>query len=524
MATEPVLVAVATCRYMLAPYAKLTPGPAPSSTSLALDYDKSPPHFQLFSSLRTRNFALGALSATILLSNVLAVALVGLFSPTSGRFPRTIDIPIYAMPTFAGPFTVPAVEMYYVLDGALSGNTTGLTVPTWTTEEYYVLPLLPTVAPAGLEEYQVSTLGIGVDIRCGPVLANNLTKACDLVPMSKQCVNSTLDYSVNNFVTVDDPCWPDFANPPSYPRLMLWSGPAHDFLVPSIKCPDTFFPIWLEQPGNPNPKFNLTRKKLDIYEDYMTAFALKCAVIDKLVVLEATVNTNGQVLSTTSVRPLDSLEVAELYPANRTTSLASRFFDRIVTGLWSDTTAQKNNIQWIDHLIATVEPKTIRNLTNKTRIPDAAYIAPAFEDIYRRLFAIHLRLHADEVIVVPAQQRMPKTVPGQAFLLMDRVTVDTAMFYLAASILAIMIVVLVVLYWDQRQPIGNLPRTLAGMYALLYASNAKEECGKIHGGNPERRARRLEELKGMYVYGMFFSGANKHYGVYREGDSLEDED
>lgn len=520
MATEPVLVAVGTCRYMLAPYANLTPGPAPSSKSLALDYDKSPPHFQLYSSLRTRNFALAALTAAILLSNVLAVALVGLFSATSGTIARKIDIPIFAMPTFGGEFTVPAVEMYYILDGVLSGNSSGLTAPTWTTTEYYVLPLLLTDAPAGLETYQVSTLGIGVDIRCGPVRANHVKQSCDPVSKYKNCMSPGRDFSWINLVTVDDLCWPD--SPTA--RVKRWRGPARDFLVPSIKCRDTIFPMWLEQPGNPNPKLNPLRNKLDIYEDFLAGLVLNCAITDKLVMLEADVTRDGQVLSTTSVRQLDSQEVAEFYPANPTTSLASRFFDKIVTGSWADTIDEKTNIQWFNHLIATVEPKTIRNLTNNTRIPDAAYIATAFEDIYRRLFAIHLRLQADEVIVVPTQQQMPKTAPGQAVLRMDRVTVDTTMFSLAASILAIMIVVLVVLYWDQRQPIGNLPNTLAGMYALLYASNAKEECGKIYGRNPKQRARRLEERKGMYVYGMFSSGGSKHYGVYREGDLPEEED
>lgn len=51
MVIEPVLIVIGTCQCMLAPYHALAPGPALSSKSLTLDYDKSPPHFQLFNSL-----------------------------------------------------------------------------------------------------------------------------------------------------------------------------------------------------------------------------------------------------------------------------------------------------------------------------------------------------------------------------------------------------------------------------------------------------------------------------------------
>lgn len=134
MATEPLLIAIAICRSMFAPYAALDAGPSPSSKSLALDFDKSPPpHFQLLSSLRTWNFSIAALTATILLSNVLAVTLVGLFSVTTGKFHDRIQITDYAFPTLQGNFSTPAANMYFIpdekfLSARLAASASGLTV------------------------------------------------------------------------------------------------------------------------------------------------------------------------------------------------------------------------------------------------------------------------------------------------------------------------------------------------------------------------------------------------------------
>lgn len=58
------------------------------------------------------------------------------------------------------------------------------------------------------------------------------------------------------------------------------------------------------------------------------------------------------------------------------------------------------------------------------------------------------------------------------------------------------------------------------MYAHLYASSAKEECGQVTGSSADR-ARRLEELGAKYTYG-WFEGKDKlrHVGVYREAEEL----
>lgn len=88
------------------------------------------------------------------------------------------------------------------------------------------------------------------------------------------------------------------------------------------------------------------------------------------------------------------------------------------------------------------------------------------------------------------------------------------MFIIAVTILAIMIMVLVVIYWGKR----HVPESLVGMYALLYASNAQVECGEMEGSSPQERARKLES-KAQYKYGEYPDGM--HHGVYRMEDEKE---
>lgn len=90
------------------------------------------------------------------------------------------------------------------------------------------------------------------------------------------------------------------------------------------------------------------------------------------------------------------------------------------------------------------------------------------------------------------------------------------MFIIATAILLYMMAALVVLYARQKPAIDVRPPTsLAEMYSLLYASNAKDYCGP---GMSTRE--RVESLSGTYGCGWFEGGDGKgHYGVYREREA-----
>lgn len=499
---------------MLAPYKVLESGPAASSKSLAVDYDRSPPHFQLLPSIQSGNVVLAALTVTILLSNVLAVALAGLFSGTPAMFEVTTKVHTYADPKIQGTFTELAHEMYYILAEELSDLTDA---PEWTSDEYYVLPV-DLVDRTNIAQYEVSTLGIGVDIKCDIVPQKDIILECAGKTGGCSTPQTELPSGIN-ILKVHDPCWVSYAA--KRPRANSdheWDDPTNDSIFQSLDCPDKIYVAWLERPANPDPG-NGT-----IYQDRLDALVLKCSAVDKVVELTATMNDRNRVISTVPSRRLDPQEVAALYSEAVETTLHADFVIALLAGLASENInpGARHQIRWLNYLIATVEPRTVGQNTNITHIPDAAYIASAFEDVYRRLFAINVALYAKDTIL-PRDLRLEiDEASVKARVLTARVYMSSEMFYLAVAILLFMIGVLGALYWGQRQPIGHLPESLAGTYALLYASNAKEECGKLRGRNSKERSKKLEELEMKFMYGPFLGG--RHYGVYCVGEEVEGDD
>lgn len=514
MAIEPVLIVIAPCQCVMAPYSALDLGPAVSSRSLALDYDQYPPHFQLYSSLRTSNLALAGLTTTILLSNVLSVALVGLFSSTTRQFNSTTVVHTYPPPHFQSSFTSPALEMYFILFGTLSHGPAARSARSWTTDNYYVLPVEP-IHPAGVERYQVSTLGIGVDIKCEVVPAN-LFCAASVSDGEARLPSCNYPRLLTRYVAINDTCWLSPNGEPSMENIE-WFGISDDVMSKGPKCSDTLFLMWVELPALAQIIDSRYVALRGYYSDHPEGLVLKCKLVEKVAELTGQVTAKGEILSMTVVRQLDNQEIVALYPLNRNSSLASSFIDVIITGILSQVSEYDHRLAWANYFATIIDPRVVRKGVNITHIPDAAYIGKAIEEVFQRLFPINLQLFEKNIIA--PREHLQDTVLVEAVVVTERVTMNSAMFTISVSILVLMIVVLVVVYWGQRQPIGYMSASLVGMYALLYASNAMEECAELTGRNPKERAQSLEEIGSKYAYGEFQDG--KHYGVYREGDDIK---
>jgi hypothetical protein len=132
--------------------------------------------------------------------------------------------------------------------------------------------------------------------------------------------------------------------------------------------------------------------------------------------------------------------------------------------------------------------------------------ATTFQDLFRCLFAIKVRLNADEMFSSGNSTLAPGTITVQK----GRVAVNFVMFVLTAAILFYLILVTVSLYWLRRPYIpAYISTSFATMYALSYASNARIPCRD--GSSPDERARNLE---GTYAYGEFIGiRGRKHVGV-----------
>lgn len=489
IAVEPILVAVASSYCMLAPYEKLRRRYAPSKHSLAVDYDKSPPHFQLARTMRARDLGLAALTIAILLSNVLAVALAGLFSLSATSFTKIRDVETTGIPIMKGNVDGQNWEIFYPLAANLS---IGKQLPTWTTQDSYIIPFYP-VDGIDVKIYEGTTFSIRADINCRAFHR-------DFIPLNSP-PSMPGHAELNITLLIDDGCYP--AN---QENLTIISLPSDDTMRFSDHCSRTLFAGWVEQPGNPHPNNSLTPN-----QNHLEAAVISCTFIEMANELTATIDNAQQVIKTTNSRPLNAAEMATMYPTN--ISAPGDLVRAVANAITPSTFAvgTHSELVWVNFFMASLTPSIIQNLANVTHIPNTTDLASAFEDVFQRLFAISLRLYAEEIF----SAGKGTVSPGTVTILEQRVIVNYRMFVLSAVILIYTIGVLVVVYmWRRPRIYGYLPTSLSGMYALLYASNAKEYCGP--GSTPAERA---TGLSGTYAYGAFVGADGKgHYGVNRESE------
>lgn len=513
---------------MLGPYKALHLGKAKSDRSLGLDYDRSPPHFQILRSIRSRDFAVGGLSIALLLSNVLATALAGLFSLKSVNSIVELEVAGFGEPMVTGGFTVPAEEMCYRLSSSLSGK---MPLPSWTTPDYYILPFsLLTSNSSEVVSMSSATLGFGASVSCSLVPDASKDIYCKdedgtrgPCPVTKGGGSVTL----GKRMSVNETCWPKTPYGelgvglfPDY--TIIWDDTVNDEFIRPSECTDTFFAMWAEQPADPTPN----GKK--VFEPEFDTALLHCTSTETVVRLNVVVDQGGNVLSVdhSSMIPMMSHEIEALYPnganTNKTTRLVPTFLDAIATAVTmsEDYPLDSIKLRWFNHLMLELYPSLAREANpNITHIPDTSLIAEAFETVYKQLYAINLGLYAKDVLGPTPGSSDSRKVIAKSTVVVERVMVSTPMFILATIVTTYAILLLVLLYWGpgRLRYITHDPTCLVGMWTALYASDAQQECGAVRGRNPRERAEHLATIGERYSYGTFKAADGKtHVGVFRE--------
>lgn len=438
---------------------------------------------------------------------MLAVAFAGLFSAKSFELTRNSTYgAIYPTFGFTGPIQGRSLEMYYILADNLERN---LPLPPSVTKEYFVLDFEAWVSSDNLETYSGPSHGVGIDVSCNLVTSDSIHLACD--PSSDVHLPSAAYCPENYYITVNDTCWAYVTPSNDISLTQDFTNTSGDFFFQSTDCPNTFFAMWLQRPADPHPP-NVT----SLYLHSLDTVLLKCETVEKIVALDATTTADRVILEINVTRQLSAQEVLGMYPAytKSTDRLPHGFIESIRQGLLAeDEVNDSDDIRWFNYLTATIDPSIVRNATNITHLPDTAHLAATFEDVYRRLFAITIGLNLDLLNYGDAVQ---VTLPCVVHI--DKVVVSGLMYKIAAAILFFIMAVLVSLYWGKRRGRfkGHLPRSLGTMYALLYASNAQEECGEVEGVDPEERAKKLRKLGHFYGFGEFYNHQKRHVGIYRE--------
>lgn len=521
MGIEPLWVVLGSYACIVGPYEILNMASrrrgegVSSSTALTLDYDKTPPHFQLFQSLRTRNFVLGVLTVSILLSDFLAVAFSGMFSRSSREVAVNKESHRFRAPIIAHNLTTStADEIYYVLAANLSH---GSPLPEWTAPDMYILPFNITGAETNATSREATTWGIGASI------------SCSLTPQKLLVQNITEGPVLVYHVGVNDPCWTDDMVSSRYPgiqdvvlslhRSYDWQdnrNPSTDFLLPSPECPGKFFIGWGERPGDPQPA-NLTDPYLS-WHDYVV---LTCSARTIAAEVLVSVDETNTVLSYETVRSLSPSETDKFFNLG-TADPAADFqtsFLKVINKKQSWKTIAEQDwenhmIPWINNLMVSKEPQVRRQLTNVTHIPDTAHVVKTFEDVYKSLFAIYLKLHAEDFFELGETQRGE----GRTTIIEERVELSTIIFGIAGGVLALFLLVLTYVYFMRPgRGLSHLPTSLAATHTLLYASNIRDDYFRLGGKSPNERAAKLEGLGNSYAYGSFRGWDHRrHFGIYKE--------
>lgn len=475
---------------MMGPY-KLLRRQHPGSLPLVVDYDKSPPLFQFFRAVRAQDVQLFMLTIGILLANILALSLAALFTLEDQSRVVSVQVAAQGLPSIVGNFTEPAGEAYYELAASVSGV---VPLANWTTPEYYVLPFTASTPHLALS---APTVALGADVSCELLPASQLITLCQYSGIEYPgCTNiappfpgDTGNGNMVSWIAANHTCWHIGTQGRPRTYYFQWKGPTADFFQRG--CANSFFVGWAELPADPHPNatfFPFTHiDRIDAVVLYCTAGVRAAAVTARV----------GATTTTTADNATAALDIA-----GNTTALVGSFLDSLQNGigtLWSNVDLT-HEIAWFSTLMAALYPELpITGGVNSTHLPHAAHAAAAFEDVYRRVFAVSLRENAGELF----SRGENRTVVGETTRALQRVRVDAAMWALSVAIVAFFLVLVAAVYWSREKDEVAPPTTLARGWALVYASGA------------------LETEAGGYELGEFRGGdGGRHWGVYpRKGFS-----
>ncbi|KAI5797348.1 hypothetical protein DFH27DRAFT_100073 [Peziza echinospora] len=518
-ALEPLLVTVASTHCMLWPYGMLRRAADATGgyAALALDFDRSPPHFQLARALRARQLPLAALSAAILVANLLAISLAALFSPATyqARVPAELVAPAmygneatkngYLEVSFGGEDLVRIVQ-----NDALR---------TWITPErhMYVRPFFPRADDAAIAAgYTGPTLAFGSSVRCethdivysNGTLTGLIVNGTNIDPFRPGGWSSKREYvffpTRHGEGSAYAPPAADYAGRFTNTNAKLWGAP------PALTA------VWWEYPGDPHPA-NWSMPYLPARQ----GLAIKCNTSLAFFEVEATVDDAQIVRSVVKGRQLSASEYTlalnesfGLVPVTMGKSaLVNRFFESALELLASAPAAYDGCI-WcmcrINYLLTLLDSGVVRRGANVSHVPDASRTPAAMENLLQRYLATIFLVWAEAKDWPTQLTRGPmQPVQGAVFISQERVGMSRAMFYLSVAILGYFVVLFCALVWFAPRIPGHPPMSLAGTFACLYARTPQDPIV------PGKLVQKKDCTGGAYRYGEFTGDDGElHRGVY----------
>ncbi|KAI5850560.1 hypothetical protein DFP73DRAFT_582879 [Morchella snyderi] len=483
---------------MLGPYMPLRRGRARSKTSLLVDYDKSPPHFQIIRCIRSGDWTFAALIISIFLSDVHANS--------------------FGLPSLTGNFSgMDMMVMHYAVSGYLSNE---IKTPPWTTSTYYIVSfeLADADNRGNVDSITATTFGLGANVSCSFVPTRDITSYCLSVSpttgnVSKGDISECQDplqhpdhaTNLEAYTMVTDPCWPVVVNetrfaPLGSPKPLQWNIPVGDGLVAGPGCPSTFFAAWMEFNTYPG------------YRQNPNISVLRCNITHQSVTIRANHTNDTSILGSPVSVGMDtplSEDLVATFVNQSAVSAAAKSGSLGFLGL-----------QWYNSHLASSGSRVAPDGRNLTHIPESSTLPAAFEDVIAYLYATGLNIYATEFFHVGAKE----SITAQATFRFEWLLVRAPALWLIFGIVGYDTLVIGLLYWGPqgKRKVGHPPTCLVAIWAHLYASDAKELCGEIRGANIKARLAKLDKVGTRFTYGGFIGmDGNHHVGVFVEPESEE---
>ena len=518
---EPFWVLLNRLLCMLRPVDALSSGEARASQSIDLQYASLPPQLVILRALRSKHFLLVLVCTCSLSANLLAVSMNGLLTTSTVRMHlvdqfETQDLPVIKQ-TVPSVFLTNGLARFQDHFRIASTNLTQDTIlPPWMDLERYYLPFTPgsqTGSRLDAESFTAKTMAfaayteckdaaaVGGGMRVYPDVSTNEYARIELVDSIGHAFNcSTL--TANTDAPDDEG---SFAA--EYISNLVPTNPSATVEQESM-CSRTLLLTLLRADFTLNGSSALTEGVIN----QMTSFSglwLICTSSLNVAPYNLTVDPIGHVIEAVDAGS-PALDITSYFSETQNDSalfshanhlLAQGISQSSVTNkpFWhNDTVAD----QWFTYLIKVLTNSTVF-LDPSQPIPSVGSIAPAVEDVYRRLFAIYFGLNSDFF----GKADSTIIMNGHVDVLQERVFMVHSMFIITVALLAFNILVAIIYYVKRpKKMLQEMPTTIARIVGLFAGSSLVQ--GDL-GPGPTRDQHRLG-------YGKFIGLDGKpHTGIER---------
>lgn len=572
---EPAWVYMNRIFAILMPWEELRRGRAQFDASVGANYVSLPPQLLFVRALRSKHLLLSSICVMALLANVLAVAFSGLFKQATVVEHVNVPMrqqyqPVLQNVGFHGTQSVPSEASYgnlnhhwdykdpfLVVDANMTRN---VSLPAWTTSDYWFLPFNATRFPTGNDGTRTAiTRGFGVDVPCFiqdqvSIFFSNVNFTAsqeggqygDLTTTHNLKSNGT-EFQCHSRYALDDDSGGDGlrfeveADPGYLPYQLPFNQSANTqpYAIETVTgmdiglltkgagpdesaiCASELALIWIRGTGTKNASSTLQPVSIEAQDSKL----LLCYPQMKVANFSLTVDANGGVVRYDQV-DLFASDISPFYdgPTTRPITETNALLHGDVANIPTWHTASSAS-DWLNYFIGIEINST--DLTDPA-IPlptDPRSLIPIIERSYRRIFAVALGLNQD-LIFLPSSS--PTTTPGTMPVTLTKWLLVTAMFVIAITILALYLLVAIIIYLYRPRPfLPRVPISMISQMAFFGASGVLREMRRLRlekgkgKGEGYKRAGDLEgELKGLgweYGFGRYVGGddGRVHVGVER---------